>query len=97
MHLPARFRAVARRATSAARRVWAAKMPKSTILGEGQAAAAASEIERRSDKVERTVEESVRGVAKRASEENARGPRAKRTRTPERKGKKGERAFGAPL
>lgn len=71
-------------------------MPKE-ILGTGTARATAETIERRSADVNRIVEKSVRGPAKRASDENARGPVASRTRTPESTGRSGERQFGKPL
>lgn len=71
-------------------------MPKE-LLGKGAARAAGEAINRRDNEVDRVVTESVRGTAKAASDENARGPVASRTRTPETTGRKGERQFGKPL
>lgn len=76
-------------------------MADSKQLGTGAASKAGEAIEQRSDKVNRLVEESVRGTAERSSKENEVGPRAMKTslasaKATERK-VNGVRTFGAPI
>jgi len=76
-------------------------MADSKQLGTGSASKAGEAIERRSDKVNRMVEESVRGTAARASNENEVGPRRAATGVESAKATErkvdGVRTFGAPI